>query len=581
MLGNTNPICFIDNDTIIPLKDVPNYIDKHDIYYIPNIGGTKSEDITEFKTFFVDLDAGKDSQGNFLAGKKVRDFKSKQWEKIYGFKFQPNSVIETRNGFHLYWFLRETIDADLWQKIEDALVDYFDGDVRVKTPAKQLRMPYTYWRKDPSRPYYCKLLKTNDVYTDVESFCKFFKISTSEKSEKKKTSEKTEKKKTKFQYVKPTTPKSKHKYNTKTFTNYKEAFEFITTEVSMFDYLQDFYGLRGNSPRSFRCIMHNDTHPSASIFKVDSGLELYCCNATSCGFKGNIVQVVAEKDNIKRSEAMEKICNDLNIKYIKDSKLEELLNDNLRTIRDDIKYSHANLYGTVYRYLPTLKELHSIAKDSLKFAETEKKFLFSASIKYITGELGRKDKKYITENIAFLSLLKLIEKVDLETDSDVPKEYEQYIRKFQRDKENYITVFSIPYYSHSKLNECEDVAKQIKAKGLRKAHFSYETVANAFDKETADRVFPQVKGKHIKAIDRFLVQTMEFLLENDGYFTLNTIKSFYKDNEIFFREKTYIRQLPAIMQQLNLEKVKATKKIKEEYNILSAGYPYIFIKKGN
>lgn len=28
MLGNTNPICFIDNDTIIPLKDVPNYIDK-------------------------------------------------------------------------------------------------------------------------------------------------------------------------------------------------------------------------------------------------------------------------------------------------------------------------------------------------------------------------------------------------------------------------------------------------------------------------------------------------------------------------------------------------------------------------
>ena len=74
---------------------------------------------------------------------------------------------------------------------------------------------------------------------------------------------------------------------------------------------------------------------------------------------------------------------------------------------------------------------------------------------------------------------------------------------------------------------------------------------------------------------------MEFLLENDGYFTLNTIKSFYKDNEIFFREKTYIRQLPAIMQQLNLEKVKATKKIKEEYNILSAGYPYIFIKKGN
>ena len=239
------------------------------------------------------------------------------------------------------------------------------------------------------------------------------------------------------------------------------------------------------------------------------------------------------------------------------------------------------MHSTVYRYLPTLRELHEIAIDNLEYAKTENKFLFTASIQYIAQQLGRSDKKNTTADIGFLCLLKMIEKVDLDTDADVPKEYERYIRKFQGTKENYITVFSIPYYSHTVLNECEDVARQIKEKGLRKAHFSYETVANAFGKETADRVFPQVKGKSVKSIDAFLLQTINILLERDGYFTLSTVKGFYSDNGVFFKEKTYIRQLPAIMQQLNLEKIKASKKIKEQYGMLTAGYPFIFVKQGD
>ena len=197
--------------------------------------------------------------------------------------------------------------------------------------------------------------------------------------------------------------------------------------------------------------------------------------------------------------------------------------------------------------------------------------------------MGRRDKKNTSADIGFLCLLKLIEKVDLDTDIDVPKEYERYVKRFQNknNKDNYITVFSIPSYTYNVLTECEGVAKQVKEKGLRKTHFSYEAVANAFDKQTADRVFPQIKGKSVMGIDNFLLQTINILLEKDGYFTLNTVKNFYSDNGVFFKEKMYIRQIPAIIQKLQLEKVKASKKIKEEYKILSAGYPYIFIKKGN
>jgi len=574
-LGNPDPICFLNNKIKISLEDVPQYIDEYNIYFIPNIGGTKKEDITEFKTFFVDLDAGKDSKGNFLPGKTVKKYKTEQWKKINSFSIPPNIVNETRNGLHLYWFIKEKITPELWQKIEDALVNHFDGDVKAKHCAKQMRLPDTFWRKESQYPPYpCRVLKENDAYTYIASYCKLFNISES-------TAQTTsEKKNARFRYAKPTLPKNKS-ISPRVFTNYKQVFDYLTKEISMFDYLQEFYGFADSNQHSFCCIIHPDKHPSASIFKVDSGVELYCCNATSCGFKGNIIQVVSHLEECSRSDAIKKICEDLNIEYKVDTRLKSMLEDNKHTIIDDIQYSHTDLHNSMYRYVRTLKELHDIAIDSLEYSSAAGKFLFTASIKHISQRMGRHDKKNTTTDIAFLCLLKLIEKVDLDTDNDVPKEYVKYVKQFQNkhNKDNYITVFSIPSYTYNVLTECEDVAKQVKEKGLRKTHFSYEAVANAFDKKTADRVFPQIKGKSVKSIDNFLLQTINILLEKDGYFTLNTVKSFYSDNDVFFREKTYIRQIPAIMQQLNLERVKASKRIKEQYGILSAGFPYIFIKK--
>ena len=82
---------------------------------------------------------------------------------------------------------------------------------------------------------------------------------------------------------------------------------------------------------------------------------------------------------------------------------------------------------------------------SLEYSHTEGKFLFTSSIQHIAQRMGRRDKKNTTADIGFLCLLKLIEKVDLDTDIDVPKEYERYVKRFQNqnNKDNYITVFSM------------------------------------------------------------------------------------------------------------------------------------------
>lgn len=69
-------------------------------------------------------------------------------------------------------------------------------------------------------------------------------------------------------------------------------------------------------------------------------------------------------------------------------------------------------------------------------------------------------------------------------------------------------------------------------------------------------------------------------MERDKYFTQKTIMAYYKHENRHFNEVHYVKQLPAIIQSLGLTKIKASKKIKEEYGILSAGYPIIYVKQG-
>ena len=563
-LGNPNPICLIDNKIKIGADEINRYNKKKDIYFIPNIGGTKTKDITDFKTFFIDLDCGHDENGNYYSLNKVRRFKEAQLVKIDNFEIKPNIVVETRNGLHAYWFIHDKIDFELWSKIENAFVKYFNSDKKVKSPANQMRVPNTFWMKDKENPFFCKIIRSNDVKTYIASYCMMLKNE-----------------KPKNPASKPETSISaKHKFRMKKkiFKSYKDVFDYITKNISMFDYLKKYYNLAAVSAKNFCCIFHSDEKASADIFKTDSGIELYYCHSSCCGFVGNLIQVVSKLENCSRSAAINKICENLNVKYEENIETMRFLLDNIKTIDDDIQYSHKDLYGIIYRYLPSLRALHFIALKNIIYADSEKDLIFSASTNYVAKTLGRNDKKNTGADISLFCLLKLIDKIDLDDDS-VPECYKQYIKRFQGDRDKYVNVYSIPQYNYDKLTECNEMAKQVKEKNLRKKHFTYESVANAFGADTADRVFPQVKGKRVKDIDEYLLYAITTLLETDGYFTENTVRNFYRENEKYFKENTFIKQIPAIMQKLELKKIKASKIIKEKYNILTSGYPFLYIKK--
>ena len=564
-LGNEQPICFADNREIIEIDKISELNKKRNLYFIPNCGGVKGKEITEFRTFFIDLDCGKDENKKYFPLEYVKKYKKEQLAKLKAFVPCPNAIIETRNGYHAYWFIHEMIDFEKWNEVEQYLINTFDADKRVSKPANQLRIPCTWWVKDKANPFFCDVVYFDYVNKPIASYCK----SNKKQHEKENLS-------SKFKYKKAIHQEQK----VKIFNSYREIFDYLTKSVSIFDYLKTYYRLAESNPNNFCCILHNDTKPSASIFKTDSGVELYHCHSTNCGFIGNIIQLVAKLEHISRSDAIKKLSLDLNIRYEKDEKTVNMLFDNIAALNDDIEYSHRDLYTLIYRYLPTLRELHYIAIENMYYANTQGGMMFSVSTNYVARRLGRADKKNTGADISLMCLLQLIDKIDLDNE-EISDAFKKYIKDFQNGRPKYINIYSIPEYTYDKLSECNSMAKEVKEKNLRKRHFTYESVCNAFGQETADRVFPQVKNKHVRDIDSYLLETIKILLSRDGYFSQKSVMEYYGNENVFFSEATFIKQTPAIVQALDLEKVHTSKQIKEKYNILAKGYPTIYVKKGD
>ncbi len=315
------------------------------------------------------------------------------------------------------------------------------------------------------------------------------------------------------------------------------------------------------------------------MFKADGGTWLYSCRSTSCQFKiGNIIQVVQWKDNLPRHKAIEKICSDLGIIYKENEEYRNLLIDNIRVINDDIKHSHQDLYSVSYRYLQTLRYLHYAALDTLQYADANG-FLFSISTGHLANQLYRSDRKTTTEDISYFAMLDLIRKIDI-NNPNISSEYRKMIKAFQGDKLRHINVYSLPIYDLQQLRHSDDIAKIVKEKNIRKTDFTYDTVYNAFGQEVADSVFPQVKGKRTHEPDEFLISQIEHLLSTDKYFTVNTLKEFYKENNLKFNETIFVHQLPLIMDRLNLKRLQSNTEIKNKYGIEGKGFPILYVKKG-
>ena len=78
LLKNKDPICFINNKEIITFSEINEYNGKEELHFIPNTGGTKDKDITQFNAYFIDLDCGRDEHGNYFDLDAISHYKNKK-----------------------------------------------------------------------------------------------------------------------------------------------------------------------------------------------------------------------------------------------------------------------------------------------------------------------------------------------------------------------------------------------------------------------------------------------------------------------------------------------------------------------
>lgn len=116
------------------------------------------KEITQFNNWYLDIDAGKDDNNNYYALDEVTRRKADMLAVIKTLP-EPTAVVETRNGYHIYWSCYEVKDLDTWQEIETKLIDIVKiADPHARDVARLLRVPYSTWHKIPSEPYKIKLI---------------------------------------------------------------------------------------------------------------------------------------------------------------------------------------------------------------------------------------------------------------------------------------------------------------------------------------------------------------------------------------------------------------------------------------
>jgi hypothetical protein len=148
-----------------------------EIFYIVNSGGKKDEEINKFNAFFIDFDCPKTMDNAYATLEEVAKFKEAILRKIASFALLPTFIIDTRNGYHIYWCLKRNnnIKKDDWKKIEKHIVNTLNSDPKVCNPARNMRVPFTYWNKDKSNPYYVGIHTFNDIRYSIEEICSAFK----------------------------------------------------------------------------------------------------------------------------------------------------------------------------------------------------------------------------------------------------------------------------------------------------------------------------------------------------------------------------------------------------------------------
>jgi len=101
--------------------------DKCGIYFVVNSGGAIDANIKRFNAFFMEND-------NLSI--------EEQHLALDHSPLKPSIRVETAKSVHSYWLIDGNCTEEEWRDIQVRLIDYFDGDNKIKNPSRCMRLPF-------------------------------------------------------------------------------------------------------------------------------------------------------------------------------------------------------------------------------------------------------------------------------------------------------------------------------------------------------------------------------------------------------------------------------------------------------
>lgn len=575
------------------------------VYFVVNSGGHKKDSIKRINAHFIDMDFGKiprikeeklirDSEGKIVyeyrTKEEIEKYKIAFLKKLASFKLNPNIIVETKNGFHVYWLIDhdKPQNLDAFTPLQEKLINYFaaleereeHADKNVKDINRVLRLINYEHLKNPKDPFTikCIYLNTNVKYTqeDIANAidCSINELVSSTKYKGKKSPTL----KTEINNF----PKERHKIHSSSSLQYEDLIAYLRKQ-DLISYL----GIDAKPNVNFKCIFHNDNKPSA-VIKNNGGYYKYFCNSPVCishknGKGMDIIDIVKIQENCDDSTAIMKLIEHFNIKlkdstWINEQTKKFEVNMMLLSQLKERKNEFPNLNRIIRFGIPLLMDILQIGKKNIfnRYLSTNGKSIFFFSNRYLAG-ITNKDVSNINKYINLFCTLGLLNKVP----------YNEVNHKFRAmaitkaNGKNGISFYTVPDY-----NEAFKTA-EIRASIMLKYRFSIKGMSkkyleNCFGKDFANEIY-LVNVKYTKRSESIRDAIEMFILEQiktNGYFTKDMLMN-YKlkvDNNYIkkgLKEYEFRRVLPDILQKYDLVYVKANKNINQKLGINTKKYVLI------
>ena len=585
------------------------------VYFVVNSGGTKKDTITRINAHFLDLDYGKipkyDNNGKIIKDEKktvyeyrtaneIENYKIECLKNLKNFALYPNIIVETKNGFHIYWLIEQQSKKDLvlFTPLQVELMNYFKQyesypehvDASAKSIERVLRIPNYYHLKDPNDPFLVKCIHfdISRKYTQ-EELASAIGVSVAD-LENYLTAEKQRK-----NIKKPTKghPISQIESVPNAISHKKAPIGYtdIITTLRSID-IRHYLGINCELNQNFKCIFHDDKHPSAQI-NLKGNSYKYFCYSSNCSCNTNkgmdIIDIVMMQKNCSTSDAIKYLTEyyNLSVSFLDidwAQKQKEKYHKNIDIINSLQKYREKYPYlNRILRYAyPYIQTILSIALDNIvcDLFKIDGEALFFFSNRYLAKKSNKtldRTNKYIN----LLCVLGLLVKVPYNNINDKIVKKAKEISK--KNKEQGICFYTIPDYA-SVLDIAEERAKTLITYRFSIKGMSRTYIANVFGQEIADQVYhvhikPSTKNYLVQeSIENFILQqvhqvgycTKDMVINQSIIVNGVSIKKHTKDFE--FR-----RILPDILQKYSLVYVKANKEINSKLNINT--FKYIIVKE--